>query len=248
MKNLSSRFVRVSFGGRLVLLAALLSIMFASASWATLAGTTQVTAGNSVAVPFVSGAPQGTLVISQDVTFSYTPFGQPGSVTSGTVVEAVYREGGTLDFYYQIDNSAGSASAINRETDFDFAGFTTYVGYLETAGGPFATPTSAVSGVSGIPETADSSVAAGTTPAGATIGFNFNSPSTANVVSPGSDSAIFVISTNATNWTYGSVSLIDGGTDTILGLQPIPEPSYSILLGGGLLLLAGLRRKFSARQ
>ena len=72
-----------------------------------------------------TGDAAGTLLASLTAPFT-TNLG----TTSGTLLTAVYREAtGTLDFYYQIVNSAGSTDGIARETDTNFTGFVMFVGF-----------------------------------------------------------------------------------------------------------------------
>jgi hypothetical protein len=156
-------------------------------------------------------------------------------MTSGTLTSAVYRNSsGTLDFYYQIADSAGSATDIARETDLSFAGLTTWTGYRVDAVGPFIAGTVA-------PVTADRNIA------GSVVGFSFDPPDSAKVLA-GKTSDILVISTDATNFTAGNASVIDGGTQTVASFEPtvatvVPEPATTMLIGVGLTALVCLRRR-----
>jgi hypothetical protein len=172
---------------------------------------------------------------------------------SGTMLSAVYLEGGTLDFYYQIELNASATNCgaavgqhpcdpLSRMTATDFFGFTTSLGFRTDGGslvGPFTNGTVA-------PVTGDRNSV------GDVVGFNFNPPDSAKI-QPGQTSFVLVISTDATTFTTGNVSLIDGGTTTVAsfepsGTPPTPEPSSLLLFGTGLQSAAGvIRRKFAAR-
>jgi hypothetical protein len=163
--------------------------------------------------------------------------------TSGSLVSAVYRNSsGTLDFYYQVNNAANSATAIARETDDAFNGFLTFLGFRvdgsTLAGALFVDGTVA-------PVTGDRNGGTGTT-----VGFSFNPPDGAKIL-PGLHSNVLVISTNAVNFQAGNASVIDGGTQTVASFQPsaaTPEPASFALLGLGLLAVGGIGRKIKARR
>lgn len=206
---------------------------------ATTIGTVSTTPGSTVIPGLVPpGTLPGTLLATLVVPFSY---GTTAGTTSGFFTTAVFREsGGTLDFYYQIANNANSATSIARETDVNFGSFTTSTGFRLDgsflSGGVFTNGTVA-------PGTADRSST------GAVVGFSFP---ISGEISPGATSLVLEISTNATMFTAGNASIIDGGSQTVAAFQPtgsvsqVPEPSSLLLLASGLMgTLTAVRRKLT---
>jgi len=198
-----------------------------------------VTSGGPAVAPPLTTAAAGTLLASLDVPFS---FSTTAGTTSGVLRSAVYRNpSGTIDFYYQVFNNLNSVTALSRESDTSFSGFTTNLAFrVDTGsltGSTFTTPTAGI-----IPVTADRDAS------GTTVGFNFVPAPPGTKVPPGSTSAVLIISTNATSFTAGNAEIIDGGTITVAAFQPasgVPEPATLALIGGGLLALAAIRRRAS---
>jgi hypothetical protein len=221
-------------------LAVVLVCLIAPNAHAALAGTVPTLPGDTVVPGLVaSGTATGTLLASLSVPYT-AALGSP----AGTLYSAVYREsGGTLDFYYQVTNldtsKCGGAGQVMcdpvaRETDTSFFSFATSLGFRldgGSFGGPFVA--GAVTPVTG-----------DRNGPGNVIGFSFNPPDSRKI-QPGQVSAVLIISTNATNFTTGHASVIDGGTITVDSFQPssaVPEPTSFFLLSGGLLVLLGVRR------
>jgi hypothetical protein len=225
--------VRLSFAVLLILLATVLTPNAA----ADLVGTTPTLPGDTVFPGLVApGTNPGTLLASLTGSLVLTA----GSGTA-MLFSAVYMEaGGTLDFYYQIANDMSSIDPLSLVANTSFKGFTTATGFRldgsTLPGGLFIDGTVA-------PVTADRNAG------GDIVDFSFLPPDSAKI-QPGQTSTVLVISTDATHFTSGNVSVIGGGVATVSAFEPTgaamptPEPSSLLLLGTGLLSALGvLRRK-----
>src|ERR1700682_3190046 len=101
-----------------------LVVALAALSVPRYAGAVALTPGDTAAPTLFSGLP-GTLLATL-----VAPASSSTATFSITLTSAVFRNaGGTLDFYYQISNSASSTGAIARLTTISFSGFTTDVGF-----------------------------------------------------------------------------------------------------------------------
>lgn len=148
---------------------------------------------------------------------------------TGTVISQVQLDiSGFLTFLGVVINDATSVDPIARVSLTDFGGFTTEVGqdFLNGYGPRYIT-------------SADRSAAGGT------IGLNFTeSPLGRGTLAPGEASMVWWIRTNATQYKDGSVSVINGGVDTVLGFAPaVPEPASMAALAVGAAALLRRRRK-----
>ena len=213
-------------------IAAVLLVALLSGS-AALAGTVSACAAasggptptNTVFPVDCTGQSAGTLEAWMSSSFTYT-------TTSGTnmgfIYSAVYDDGGTMDFYYQIVNDPASSTALARLTATDFAGFTTDSAYRTD--GSTLTGTGFVDGTIA-PQTSDSNAD------GSVIGFSFYPPTgPPTELAPGDTSYVMIISTDATSWQAGNASIIDGGTDTVAAFEPgsgTPKPGVLGVVGPG---------------
>jgi hypothetical protein len=134
---------------------------------------------------------------------------------------------GFLDFLYQIQTTTGPDS-IGRVTTNNYSAFITDVG-ISTGSADLIAP---IGPTKFAPASIDRSGS------GSTLGFQF-APSS-DITAP-NESYVLVIKTNATFFTAGSTSVIDGGIDSVSSFAPtaVPEPGCAgvlLVLGGGLLV------------
>ena len=197
-----------------------------------LAGTVELLPSDTVVPGMVSATDFGTLLAFRDEGYS---FSTTAGTTSGVVRSAVYRNpNGTLDFWYQVSNDSSSATEIARETNTNFAGYQTWVGFMFDGG---ALPGLTWGMGTKQPITADANNDQ------SVIGFSFRPPDATAKIKPGETSAALVISTDAVYYTLGNAAVIDGGTQTVDAFQPaIPGPATWVLGATGLLGILASRR------
>ncbi|MDQ6664534.1 MAG: hypothetical protein M3Z23_09085, partial [Acidobacteriota bacterium] len=193
------------------LLTIAVSVLIPAAHASFLPGTVPTAAGGpSVNPGNATGSAAGTFLASNVAPFTFTT---TAGTTSGTLTSAVFRNpSGTLDFYYQFSDSAASQSDLSRESNTSFTGFATQTGYRIDGG---SLPGSVFQNGGVVPVSADRDAS------GNVVGFSFTPPSSGKV-NPGMFSTVLVISTDATNFTLGNSSLLDGGGVTVPAFQPAP--------------------------
>jgi hypothetical protein len=188
--------------------------------------------GDTVFPCDATASPVGTLLASLSA-----PYTTANGTTSGTLVSAVYREaGGTLDFYYQVINNTTSTNCgtagkptcdpIARETDTDFSTWLTQLAFRTNGSGPF------------IPGTVSPITADRNSPGGNVIGFSFFPPDGAKIA-PGITSNVLIISTNATNFTSGNTTVLDGSGAMVASFKPIAAPTIAKAFGAASIALNG---------
>lgn len=160
--------------------------------------------------PAVFSFLEGTLLAQTSGTFNFVG-------DTGKYVQSVYKNPSTgfLDFVTQINVTTGIIQDVTNYnfTDAGYSASYPDVGYNDAWSyfvGPFAAPID-------VNASADGSV----------IEFEFGAAG----VKAGQASWVLTVETNATNWTTGSIGLIDGGGETLNGFAPAAaEPTSADLL------------------
>jgi hypothetical protein len=196
------------------------------------ANATPLPPGGSVAPSAFAGSP-GTLLTSATQNFTST---LGASDFSGTVTEAVYRDGvtGNMDFVYQFNNNSGSLKPIEQMSDSPYDSFLTDVQQSVTAFGAFT-------GGGTLSTSTDRSVSGGNISWSGIWGGGGSSVT----------SAILMVKTDANFFQPGTVSFINSGTVTLFGFfapAQVPEPTFYGLLAAGLLAMVWVSRKRKVSQ
>jgi hypothetical protein len=228
MKKCLRSFRVPSFRFSMVAIAAMLMLSAATVNAQPVcAGALLMNPGDTVVLGAGAfGDCTGTAVASTLIASLSVPFTTSTGFGSGTLISAVYRENvsGALDFYYQVvlnttSTNCGTAGKpacdpLSRLTGANFINGGHWTIWAATRGdavGPFSAGTA-------FPITADHNGV------GDLVGFSFQPPDGAKI-QPGQTSAILIISTNATNYTTGTTSVIDGGATTVNAFEPANQPS-----------------------
>jgi hypothetical protein len=173
-------------------------------------------------------------------------------IFTGTVTSAVYQERtGTLDFLYQFANSFTSTEAVQQIVARSFTGYQADVSLasaLVCAPGQGCTPFGTFVSGNSSPLSATRSLA------GDMIsfqGFGGLLLQPAPNIRPGETSAILMISTDATSYGAGVLTIVNSGSTQISSFAPsaVPEPGvFSLTIVGILAGVLAARSKPSERS
>jgi len=137
------------------------------------------------------------------------------------ITTAVYvNSGGTLDFYYQIQNDPSSTKAITQLNASDFQGALGDMGDR--------TDGSTIGGGGGFVDGTQAPVDVTRGSLGDPVTWDFTGSNAANLLPPGDTSTVLEVKTNATAFTAGTFTTWGGGADVGgSGFEPVVTPMSS---------------------
>lgn len=186
-----------------------------------------VTPGGAFLLPdeeYVTGV---TVEATREETWSITNALGEVNATGRAISQVVREAGGNLAFLFVVINDETSIDAVNRVTVTDYEGWDIEAGQdLLNLFGPQKARS--------VDRTGD----------GGTIGFAFTEePIGLGNIDPGEASTVLWLRTNATDYTDGTLNVIDGGVATVLSYAPVPEPATMATLAIGAAAMLRRRRK-----
>jgi hypothetical protein len=179
----------------------------------------------------------GTVIDSVTTPFIGLDAGSNVRFTGVLHANVVRETTNTLTFYYQLHNDATSLDPITRFANTSFSTWLTNVEFRNDAQAGIAGGSAFVGNQP--PTEATRSVAPGSV-----VGFDFLAPGIGGfgLLNPGADSMWAYIRTNATAYTAGNTSIINGGNANVTTFAPIPEPAAFALLLLGATTISRRRR------
>lgn len=236
MKTTTSKFGAAALG-------AVTAVLLSSSAQAVLVAPGTTDASN-LSLGAQVGNFGGTVVAS--LVSNFSDISTPTSAFNGILRSAVVRNaGGTLDFYYQLQNTTQPTTTVPLDSEifrftldaFDPAGFlpsASYDAFIVN------------NGLTGVGGTAPAGSVTGTVPAfavdrdpgitpGRGFGFDFGETPFDDItgpftnLNPGQTSNFLVVRTPYRQWTTTSATVSGAGTGFAQALTPIPEPATALV-------------------
>jgi hypothetical protein len=155
--------------------------------------------------------PTGGLLIAGGVPVPFASINYSGMLTSSVIAGDPSNPYGGLTFTYLLASDPTSVNVISRLTVNGYAGFLTDASYQVPPGGV-------------LPAYIDR-------PTADVVGFSFISfPIGSGLITPGSNSALLIVQTDAPAYTTSFASVIDGTVVSPPIFAPIPEPGTAMLV------------------